>query len=85
MGLSTAVKAVVEGFVSNSDSKEKRNAYVDFISFFLAFLLAMIILGFVGKMLWNDVVVDLFSFAKPARSVWQIIGLMLFMSLIVPK
>ena len=85
MGLSTAVKAAVEGFVSSSDSKEKRNAYVNFISFFIAFLLAMVILGFIGKMLWNDVVVDLFSFAKPARSVWQIIGLMIFLSLISPK
>ena len=85
MVLYQGFKAVVEGFVSNSDSKEKRNAYVEFISFFLAFLLAMIILGFVGKLLWNDVVVDLFSFAKPARSVWQIIGLMLFLALIVPK
>ena len=85
MGISTAVKAVVEGFVSSSDSKEKRNAYVEFISFFIAFLLAMVILGFIGKMLWNDVVVDLFAFAKPARSVWQIIGLMIFISLIAPK
>lgn len=86
MGLLTGgVKAIVEGFVSNSDSKEKRNAYVSFISFFLAFLIAMVILGFVGKLLWNDVVVDLFSFAKPARSVWQVIGLMLFLALISPK
>jgi hypothetical protein len=29
-------------------------------------------------------VVDLFSFAKPARSFWQIIGLMLFVSLVHP-
>ena len=83
--LAGGVKAMVEGFVSNSDSKEKRNAYVDFVSFLIAFLIAIIILGFVGKLLWNDVVVDLFSFAKPARSVWQIIGLMIFLSLVVPK
>ena len=83
--LAGGVQAIVEGFVSNSDSKEKRNAYVNFISFFLAFLIAMIIMGFVGKLLWNDVVVDLFSFAKPARSVWQVIGLMLFLALVSPK
>lgn len=82
MGLATACKAMVEGFSGTSDSKERRNAYVDFISFLLAFLLAMLILGSVGKLLWNDVVVELISFAKPARSVFQIIGLLLFVSLI---
>ena len=85
MGLSTAVKAAIEGFTSSTDSKQKRNAYVYFLSFFVSFLLAMIILGFIGKLLWNDVVVELFAFAKPARSVWHIIGLMLFLTLIVPK
>ena len=85
MGLSSAVKAAIEGFTSSTDSKQKRNAYVDFLSFFVSFLLAMIILGFIGKLLWNDVVVELFAFAKPARSVWHIIGLMLFLTLIVPK
>jgi hypothetical protein len=85
MVLSSAVKAAIEGFTGNKDSKERRNAYVEFISYLLAFLLAMILLGFIGKWLWNSVIVDLFSFAKPARSVWDIIGLMLFTTLIIPK
>jgi len=84
MGLATACKAAVEGFTASSDSKERRNAYVDFISFLLAFLIAMIILGFVGKLLWNDVIVEIISVAKPARSVWHIIGLLLFVNLINP-
>jgi len=82
MGLSSACKAAIEGFTGTSDSKERKNAYVDFLAFFLSFILSMIILGFVGKMLWNNVVVDLFSFAKPATSVWHIIGLMFFVSLL---
>jgi len=45
----------------------------------------MVILGFVGKLLWNEVVVELISVAKPARSVWHIIGLMIFTTLMVPK
>ena len=84
MGLATVCKAAVEGFTASSDSKERRNAYVDFVAFLLAFLLAMVILGFVGKLLWNEVVVELVSVAKPARSVWHIIGLLLFVSLIKP-
>jgi hypothetical protein len=85
MGLSSACKAAIEGFSGISDSKERRNAYVDFLAFLLAFLIAMVILGFIGKMLWNSVVVELFNIAKPARSVWHIIGLMIFVSLINPN
>jgi hypothetical protein len=62
----------------------KREVYADSISTLLAFVLAFVILAFVGKLLWNNVVVDLFSFAKPAKSFWQIIGLMIFISLVRP-
>jgi O-antigen ligase len=82
--INAAAKATVEGFVGMHSSERRRDAYVDFISTVLAFLIAIVILGFIGKFLWNGVVVDLFSFAKPARSLWQIIGLMLFVSLLRP-
>jgi hypothetical protein len=85
MVLVNAVKAGIESFTGSVDSKERRNAYVDFLAFLIAFILAMIILGFVGKLLWNSVVVDLISVAKPARSVWHIIGLMILITLLVPK
>jgi hypothetical protein len=85
MGISTLTRAAIEGFSGNKDSKERRNAYVEFVSFLLAFLIAMVLLGFVGKLLWNSVVVELFTVAKPARSVWHIIGLMIFLTLVVPK
>jgi hypothetical protein len=84
MGLSALTKAAVEGFTGNTESKERRNAYVDFLAYLLAFLLSMIILGFVGKLLWNDVVVELFTCVKPARSVWHIIGFYIFISLLLP-
>jgi hypothetical protein len=44
----------------------------------------IIILGFVGKLLWNSVMVELFTIAKPAKSFWQIIGLMILASLLRP-
>jgi len=85
MVLVSGIKAGIETFTGNGDSKERRNAYVNFLSFLISFILAMIILGFVGKLLWNSVVVELISVAKPARSVWHIIGLMILISLLVPK
>lgn len=82
--LGAAAKATVEGFVGTQSSDKRRDAYVDFVAMVVAFFVALVILGFVGKLLWNNVVVDLFAFAKPARSFWQIVGLLLFVSLILP-
>lgn len=80
--LTTACRAAVEGFTNNTDPGKKRDIYVDTIAVLLAFTFSLVILGFLGKWLWNSVVVELFSIAKPARSFWQIIGLMVFISLI---
>jgi hypothetical protein len=85
MGLISAVtKASVEGFSGMNSADRRKEAYVDFISVVIALIIVIIILGFVGKWLWNGVVVDLFSCVKPARSFWQIVGLMLFVSLLTP-
>jgi hypothetical protein len=85
MGLvNVATKAAVEGFSGNETSERRRESYVEFVSFLLAFIIALVIVGFLGKYLWNEVVVDLFSFAKPARSLWQIVGLMFFLALVYP-
>ena len=81
--LGAACHAAVEGFV-NGSADARRDAYVQFAATLLSFMLSFMILGFVGKLLWNGVVVDLFSFAKPAKSFWQLIGLMLFISLVHP-
>lgn len=81
--LQSACKAAVEGF-SDSAPAAKREVYASSIAALLSFVLAFVILAFVGKLLWNNVVVDLFSFAKPAKSFWQIIGLMLFLNLVRP-
>jgi uncharacterized membrane protein YedE/YeeE len=81
--LGAACQAAVEGFISGS-AEARRDAYVQFASTLLAFVLSFVIIGFVGKLLWNGVIVDLFSFAKPAKSFWQLIGLMLFISLVHP-
>ena len=82
--LSAASKATVEGFVGMTSSEHRRDAYVDFLATVFAFVIALVILAFIGKYIWNNVIVDLFSFAKPAKSFWQIIGLMIFVALVRP-
>ena len=82
--LQGATRAVVEG-MSGSPQTEKRNqSYVDLVTILIAFVLTLIILSFIGQLLWNNVIVDLFSIARPSKSVWQILGLYLFVSLIRP-
>jgi len=84
MLIQSFVGAAIESATNGKDSDKKRDAYVEFLSVFFAFLIAFIILGFVGKLLWNGVIVELFTIAKPAKSFWQIIGLMIFAMLIKP-
>jgi hypothetical protein len=77
-----AAKATIEGFSGLQSSEKRRDAYVEFVATILAFLIALVIIGFVGKHLWNNVITELFTFARPARSTWQIIGLMIFWALV---
>ena len=48
----------------------------------LYFLGSILILAFVGKYLWNVSVAQLFVIARPVESVWQLISLMLLLSLL---
>ena len=82
--LGSTCKAAMEGFMDMGSAERRRETYMDFAAALLAFLVALVILAFIGKYLWNSVVVDLFTFAKPARNIWQIIGLMIFASLMRP-
>jgi hypothetical protein len=75
--------AVVDAFtdMSGSDSK-RREALMEIIASIVSFVIAVIIISIVGKWLWNNTILDLFTFVKPVRSIWQILGLMIFLALI---
>jgi hypothetical protein len=78
------VKAVISGFTDMPGSDARRSEmYIDVVATLISFTLAIILVSFVGKWLWNNVVVDLFTIAKPARSIWQILGLMVMISLLL--
>jgi len=80
-------RAGVEGMADMSGSMKGSSAgrsdmYKEIIASILSLVLAILIVAFIGKWLWNNSVAELFTFARPVRSVWQIIALMLFVSLI---
>ena len=77
-------RAGIEGMTDMSGSPAgRREIYKDVVAQLLALVIAVLIVAFVGKWLWNNSVAELFTFARPVRSVWQIIALMLFLSLIL--
>jgi len=81
--LPSFVKASLEGFVSGDDSKEKRESYIELATVLITFILALTILSLIGMLLWNGVIVDLFTCVRPAKSFMQILGLFVFVSLLL--
>jgi hypothetical protein len=81
--LKPVVYASIDAFtdMSGSDSK-RREAYMEIIAAIVSFLIAVIIISFIGKWIWNNIVLDLFTIVKPVKSIWQILGLMIFLALI---
>lgn len=57
-----------------------RVAVVSLLTVFLIFLALL----FAGKWLWNNVLHELVPAIKPAKSVWQILGIALLISLMNP-
>jgi len=55
-------------------------ALISFLTFSVVFLLLLVL----GKTLWNSVLIQLFPFVKPAKSIWQILGLSILIGLISP-
>ena len=66
--------------VNGVTASPARVAVVSGITIFIL-LLALL---FVGKFLWNRVLVELVSIAKPVKSVWQLLGLAILVSLLHP-
>lgn len=80
--LQSLCQAGVECMTDMSGSTTNRGqSYKDLVATILSLLIALLILSFVGKYLWNASVAELFSFARPVTSPWQIIALMLLVSL----
>ena len=67
--------------MTDMSGSNRQETYKNLVASLLAFVIAILILSFVGKYLWNASVAELFTFARPVQSVWQIIALMLLMSI----
>jgi hypothetical protein len=80
--ISDLSRAAVEGMSDLSGSGNgRREMYKDVIASILSLILSIIVIGFIGKFLWNETVARVFTVVRPVQSAWQIIGLMLLVSL----
>jgi len=79
--------AVTPFFTTESFDKdvvpEKSSAKLALVSF-LTLIVVLLLLLLVGKYLWNTVLVSLMPFIKPAKSIWQILGLSILLGLLSP-
>lgn len=84
--VNAAMRAVLEGFTnpSGADSHRQDPVYAEALAVILTFFIAALLISLVGLWLWNFSVVPLFEFARPAKSVFQILGLMVFLALVHP-
>lgn len=84
--VNAAMRALVEGFTNPSGSESHRQdpIYAEAIAVILTFFISIFLVSLLGLWLWNFSVVPLFEFARPAKSVFHILGLMVFLVLIHP-
>ena len=61
------------------------NKTTAFIISLVIIIVWILIVLFVGKILWNDVLCEIVSFAKPVKSVFQILGLFILLEIIAPQ
>jgi len=82
--VNVAMRALVEGFTNPGGTEAYRQSpvYTDALASVLAFFISVALISLIGLWLWNYSVVPLFEFARPAKSIFQILGLMLFWALI---
>ena len=86
--ISSAIDAAVTPFYTTetfeSDTPASRDSNKAAVVSFLTLLVIFILLLVTGRLLWNSVLVELFPFVKPAKSIWQILGLSILLGLISP-
>jgi hypothetical protein len=82
--ISSCSRALVEGLTMGASSEYRREAYSEVAAAIIALIVSITLLAFAGQWLWNNVMCELFTFAKPSRSIWLLVGLKFFILLMAP-
>jgi hypothetical protein len=74
-----------ETFENLLSSREGFNKDNGKLALFLALVLWLVLILVVARYLWNDILVNVVTFAKPIKGLWQIFGLVLLFDIMCPK
>mgnify|MGYP001318435204 CR=1 FL=1 len=89
-----SVNKVLNNLLSSNEEKKegfdghiviqsvRPNGTTTLITFLITIFFYLAIVSAIGMYLWNNIVVKLISFAKPAKSMWQILGLLILTQLL---
>jgi hypothetical protein len=85
--LKETLQTSINSVFSNSNTKEGMNGISywngsEALSAFIVMIIIIIFILIIGKFLWNVVLCKLLTIAKPADSIWQILGLAILLNLI---
>ena len=60
-----------------------RNSSNNVLVSLVSYVLVLVLLLTLGEYLWNNVLVKLVSVVKPVKSIWQLLGLQVLLSLLL--
>ncbi len=83
--LYTCAKETFANILSGGRENFEGNRSVNYLAMLLAILLWLAVLLLVAQFLWNGVLVKLVTVVKPATSVFQLLGLVILMEILMPK
>jgi hypothetical protein len=87
MVLKETLQTAINSALTNSNTKEGMNGVSSWngseaLASFIVLIIIILFILIIGKFLWNVVLCRLLTIAKPADSIWQILGLAILLNLI---
>jgi len=85
--LRETLQCAIKEALTNENTKEGMNGISGWngseaLAAFIVLIIIILFILIIGKFLWNVVLCKLLTIAKPADSIWQILGLTILLNLI---
>jgi hypothetical protein len=85
--LKETLQTAINSALTNGNTKEGMNGVSawngsEALAAFIVLIIIILFILIIGKFLWNVVLCRLLTIAKPADSIWQILGLAILLNLI---
>lgn len=67
---------------NNNEGFAAEQSDADMVSMVIAFVIAQVVIMFLGRWLWNGFLTKLVTVVKPMKSVWQMLGVSVLLRLL---